>query len=158
MVVDELVRRHGGSFRAKFRDVWPSHAWARPGSPLARDVHERVRRSIAAAARFFKVAPEDVLVVHDDVDLDVGRLQARLGEGSPATTACARSHRHGTQEFLRVRIGIGRPGAATDARSPTTSSPCSRRRTTSTPSWRAPLTRSSRLSRRGFDATQRRFN
>src|SRR5215218_9366516 len=58
LVADELARRHGGSFRSKFSG-----------------------RSLAAAARFFKVEPSALVVVHDDVDLDAGRLQARLGGG-----------------------------------------------------------------------------
>ena len=68
-------------------------------------------RSISAAARFFKVAPEDVLVVHDDVDLEVGRLQARLGGGLAGHNGLRSIARVlGTQEFLRLRIGVGRPG------------------------------------------------
>jgi PTH1 family peptidyl-tRNA hydrolase len=67
-------------------------------------------RSISAAARFFKVDPANVLVVHDDVDLEVGRLQARLGGGLAGHNGLRSiAQALGTQEFLRLRIGVGRP-------------------------------------------------
>jgi PTH1 family peptidyl-tRNA hydrolase len=68
-------------------------------------------RAITAAARFFKAAPDEVLVVHDDVDLEVGRLQARLGGGLAGHNGLRSiSQSLGTPEFLRLRIGVGRPG------------------------------------------------
>jgi peptidyl-tRNA hydrolase, PTH1 family len=67
-------------------------------------------KSIAAAARFFKVPVEAVLVVHDDVDLDEGRLQARLGGGLAGHNGLRSiAQALGSQEFLRLRIGVGRP-------------------------------------------------
>ena len=67
-------------------------------------------RSISAAARYFKVASQDVLVVHDDVDLDPGRLQARLGGGLAGHNGLRSiAQALGTPEFLRLRIGVGRP-------------------------------------------------
>jgi PTH1 family peptidyl-tRNA hydrolase len=68
-------------------------------------------RSIAAAARFFKVEPGALVVVHDDVDLEPGRLQARLGgglAGHNGLRSIAQALR--TNDFLRLRIGVGRPG------------------------------------------------
>ena len=113
MVVDELARRHGGSFRSKFsgrlaetRVLESRVALLEPETYM-----NESGRSISAAARFFKVAPEDVLVVHDDVDLEVGRLQARLGGGLAGHNGLRSIARVlGTQEFLRLRIGVGRPG------------------------------------------------
>jgi PTH1 family peptidyl-tRNA hydrolase len=68
-------------------------------------------RSVGAAARFFKVEPESLLVVHDDVDLEPGRLQARRGGGLAGHNGLRSLAQHlGTQEFLRLRIGVGRPG------------------------------------------------
>ena len=68
-------------------------------------------QAVGAAARFYKVDPEAVLVVHDEGDFDLGRLQLRAAAASPATTASARSRPHlQTQDFLRLRIGVGRPG------------------------------------------------
>ena len=68
-------------------------------------------RSIAGAVRFFKAAPETLAVVHDDVDLEEGRLQARLGGGLAGHNGLRSiAQALGTAEFLRLRIGVGRPG------------------------------------------------
>ena len=61
--------------------------------------------------RFFKAPAERLLVVHDDVDLEEGRLQARLGGGLAGHNGLRSiAQALGTPEFLRLRIGIGRPG------------------------------------------------
>jgi PTH1 family peptidyl-tRNA hydrolase len=112
MVMDELAERHGASFRSKFSGRL---AEARVGEARVALLEPETYmndsgRSISAAARFFKVAAEDVLVVHDDVDLEVGRLQARLGGGLAGHNGLRSiAQALGTQEFLRLRIGVGRP-------------------------------------------------
>ncbi len=113
MVLDELARRHGGSWRSKFSG---SLAEVRLGDlRLALLKPETYMndsgRSVGAAVRFFKVAPEQVLVVHDDVDLEAGRLQARAGGGLAGHNGLRSLAQHlGSQDFLRLRIGVGRPG------------------------------------------------
>src|SRR5918911_1534289 len=68
-------------------------------------------RSVGAAARFFKVEPAALLVVHDDVDLEPGRLQARAGGGLAGHNGLrSLVGPLGSQDFLRLRIGVGRPG------------------------------------------------
>ena len=68
-------------------------------------------RSVGQAARYFKVEPGALLVVHDDVDLDPGRLQARLGGGLAGHNGLRSiAEVLGTQDFQRLRIGVGRPG------------------------------------------------
>lgn len=68
-------------------------------------------RSIGAARKFFKVDPADLLVAHDDVDLEPGRLQARLGGGLAGHNGLRSiAEALGTNDFLRLRIGVGRPG------------------------------------------------
>ena len=114
LVVDELARRHGGSWRAKFdgqlaeiRIDGHKVALLKPETFM-----NDSGRSVQAAARFFKVEPDSILVVHDEGDLELGRLQAGSAAGSPATTACARSpSTSATPDFLRLRIGVGRPGS-----------------------------------------------
>jgi len=113
MVVDEFARRHGGSWRSKFSGQLAETRL--DGSRLALVKPETYMnesgKSIAAAARFFKVPVEAVLVVHDDVDLDEGRLQARLGGGLAGHNGLRSiAQALGSQEFLRLRIGVGRPG------------------------------------------------
>ena len=113
MIVEELARRHDGSFRSKFsgRLAETRMGEARVALLEPETYMNDSGRSIAAAARFFKVAPEDVLVVHDDVDLEVGRLQARAGGGLAGHNGLRSiAEILGTQEFLRLRVGVGRPG------------------------------------------------
>jgi PTH1 family peptidyl-tRNA hydrolase len=112
MVVDELASRHGGSWRGKFSGRLAEvrlddHKLAllKPETYM-----NESGRSVGAAASFFKVAPESVLVVHDDSDLEPGRLQLRLGGGLAGHNGLRSIAQHlRTQEFLRLRVGVGRP-------------------------------------------------
>ena len=113
LVVDELARRHGGSWRSKFSGQMAevrvdSHkvALLKPETYM-----NESGRSVQAAARFFKVDPESILVVHDEGDFDLGRLQARRGGGLAGHNGLRSIAQHlGTQDFLRLRVGVGRPG------------------------------------------------
>ena len=112
MVVDELARRHGGSWRSKFSgevaDVRLDGARIALLKPQT--YMNESGRSVAAAAKFYKVDPEDLLAVHDEVDLEMGRMQARLGgglAGHNGLRSMASALR--SPEFLRLRIGVGRP-------------------------------------------------
>jgi PTH1 family peptidyl-tRNA hydrolase len=113
LALDELARRHGGSWRSKFSG---SLAEVRLGDAKVALLKPETYmnesgRSVGAAARFFKVEPEQVLVVHDDVDLEPGRLQARAGGGLAGHNGLRSLAQHlGSQEFERLRIGVGRPG------------------------------------------------
>jgi peptidyl-tRNA hydrolase, PTH1 family len=113
MVADELARRHDGSFRSKFSGQL---AEIRDGDRrlalLKPETYMNISgRSVSAAARFFKVPPGALLVVHDDVDLEPGRLQVRAGGGLAGHNGLRSiAGELGTQEFLRLRIGVGRPG------------------------------------------------
>jgi PTH1 family peptidyl-tRNA hydrolase len=113
MVVDELARRHNGSWRSKFSG---SLAEVRLGDErlalLKPETYmNESGRSVGTAVRFFKVDLVALLVVHDDVDLEPGRFQARLGGGLAGHNGLRSLAQHlGTQEFLRLRVGVGRPG------------------------------------------------
>ena len=112
LVADELARRHGGSFRSKFSGkVAELRAGERRLAVLKPETYmNESGRSVGAAARFFKTPPEAVLLVHDDVDLAQGRLQARLGGGLAGHNGLRSIAQHlGTNDFLRLRIGVGRP-------------------------------------------------
>src|SRR5918992_6360324 len=83
MVVDEVARRHGASFRGKYSGQF---AETRVGGAkvalLKPETYMNLSgRSVAPAARFYKLPPDHVLVVHDEGDFDLGRLQARIGGG-----------------------------------------------------------------------------
>jgi peptidyl-tRNA hydrolase, PTH1 family len=112
LVADELARRHDGSFRSKFngRLAEVRLDGLRVGI-LKPEMYMNVSgKSVGAACKFFKVEPEDLLIVHDDVDLIPGRLQARLGGGLAGHNGLRSiAAALGTDNFLRLRIGVGRP-------------------------------------------------
>jgi PTH1 family peptidyl-tRNA hydrolase len=113
MIVDELARRNSGSWRSKFSGQLAEVRLDSSRLALLKPetYMNESGRSIAAAARFFKTPVESVLVAHDDVDLEEGRLQARLGGGLAGHNGLRSIARDlGSQEFLRLRIGVGRPG------------------------------------------------
>ncbi len=113
MVVDELARRREATFKSKFNGRLSELRLGESRVALLEPetYMNESGRSISAAARFFKVAPDAVLVVHDEVDLEPGRLQARLGGGLAGHNGLRSiAQALGTPEFQRLRIGVGRPG------------------------------------------------
>ena len=113
MVVDELARRRDGSWRSKFSGQLSEIRLGESRIALVKPetYMNESGRSIAGATRFFKVPVDAVLVVHDDVDLEEGRLQARLGGGLAGHNGLRSiAQALGSQEFMRLRIGVGRPG------------------------------------------------
>jgi PTH1 family peptidyl-tRNA hydrolase len=113
MVVDELARRQGGSFRGKFSGQLAETRLDDLRLALLKpETYMNVSgQSIGGARKFFKVDPADVLVVHDDVDLEPGRLQAKFGGGLAGHNGLRSiAQALGTNDFLRLRIGVGRPG------------------------------------------------
>jgi peptidyl-tRNA hydrolase, PTH1 family len=113
MVVDELAQRRDASFKSKFNGRIGEARVDRSRVALLKPetYMNESGRSISAAARYYKVDPENVLVVHDDVDLELGRLQARAGGGLAGHNGLRSiAQALGTSDFLRLRIGVGRPG------------------------------------------------
>lgn len=113
LVLDELARRHGGSWRSKFSGSFAEVRLGalRLGLLKPETYMNESGRAVGEAARFYKVEPEGLLVVHDDVDLEPGRLQARAGGGLAGHNGLRSLAQHlGSQEFERLRIGVGRPG------------------------------------------------
>jgi peptidyl-tRNA hydrolase, PTH1 family len=120
MVVEELALRHGASWKGKFSGQLAEIRV--DGHRVALLKHETYMnesgRSVGAAARFYKVEPDAVLVVHDEIDLEHGRLQARRGGGLAGHNGLRSIAAHlGSQDFLRLRVGVGRPGRG-DQRAP----------------------------------------
>jgi PTH1 family peptidyl-tRNA hydrolase len=117
--IDELVRRYGGVLRneTKFngelgritlanREIWLL-------KPLT--FMNRSGQSIARLAGFYKIDAADILVAHDDLDLPIGTVRLKSGGGhgghNGLRDTCAQL---GSNAFLRLRLGIGRPsGSAT---------------------------------------------
>lgn len=67
-------------------------------------------RSVAEAARFLKVAPADVTVIHDEIDLAPGRLKVKTGGGHAGHNGLRSIHAHLGDAYHRVRVGVGHPG------------------------------------------------
>ena len=112
MVVDELARRHNGSWRSKFSGQLAEIRLE--GHKLALLKPETFMNnsgtSVGAAVRFYKLDPDAVLVVHDEGDFELGRLQLRLGGGSAGHNGLRSIAQHlKTQDFIRLRVGVGRP-------------------------------------------------
>jgi PTH1 family peptidyl-tRNA hydrolase len=112
MVADELARRHGGAWRSKFSGQLAEvriddHrvALLKPETYM-----NESGRSVQAAAAFFKVEPDAILVVHDESDLEPGRLQVRRGGGLAGHNGLRSLNQHlATADFMRLRVGVGRP-------------------------------------------------
>jgi len=112
LVADELARRHGGSWRSKFSgDLSELRVdGARAALLKPQTYMNESGRSVGAAVRFYKLPPGQLLVVHDEVDLELGRLQARAGGGLAGHNGLRSLGQHlGSQAFLRLRVGVGRP-------------------------------------------------
>jgi len=113
MVVDELGRRYDASFKSKFNGrLADLRIDGRRVALLKPETYmNESGRSISAAMRFYKAPIDAVLVIHDDVDLEFGRLQARAGGGLAGHNGLRSiSQALGDPGFLRLRIGVGRPG------------------------------------------------
>ncbi|MEI7759794.1 MAG: aminoacyl-tRNA hydrolase [Thermoleophilia bacterium] len=112
MVVDEIARRNGATFKARFsghlcesRIDQARIALLKPGTFM-----NDSGRSVQPAVAFYKSPLDALLVVHDEVDLEQGRLQARLGGGLAGHNGLRSiAGRLGGTDFLRLRIGVGRP-------------------------------------------------
>jgi peptidyl-tRNA hydrolase, PTH1 family len=112
LVVDELARRHDGAWKGKFHGQLAEIRI--DGHKVALVKPETFMndsgRSVKAAMQFFKLEPDTVLVVHDESDLELGRLQARKGGGLAGHNGLRSiAQELGTNDFTRLRIGVGRP-------------------------------------------------
>lgn len=69
-------------------------------------------KSVAALARFYKIAPEEILVVHDELDLPPGEAKLKRGGGHAGHNGLRDIHAQlGSADYWRLRLGIGHPGA-----------------------------------------------
>ncbi len=124
MVVDEMVRRAGGKYssaRSLRADICSTRVsmggMGGVGVDADRVILLRSRTymnesgaSVGKAAPYYRVPPERLIVIHDELDLDLGQLRLKLGGGDAGHNGL-RSIRAalGSGEFLRIRFGIGRP-------------------------------------------------
>lgn len=68
-------------------------------------------RSVAAVAGYFNIAPQDILVVHDEIDLPAGVAKYKQGGGHGGHNGLRSIFEYFSSEFWRLRIGVGHPGS-----------------------------------------------
>lgn len=72
-------------------------------------------KSVAALARFFKIAPQEILVAHDEMDLEPGDAKLKLGGSHAGHNGLRDLHAQlGTADYWRLRIGVGHPGVKSE--------------------------------------------
>jgi len=113
MAVDKLVRQHEfAPFRAKFSGAYAEGTVAgeRVIALKPMTFMNLSGDSVGACARFFKIQPEEIAVIHDELDLAPGKLRVKRGGGTAGHNGLRsiESHLH-SRDFLRVRIGVGKP-------------------------------------------------
>jgi PTH1 family peptidyl-tRNA hydrolase len=85
----------------------PGAAWML----LPQTFMNRSGQAVAALARFHRIAPDEILVVHDELDIPPGQLRLKFGGGMGGHNGLKDITAHlGTQDYWRLRIGIGHPG------------------------------------------------
>ena len=113
-LIDELAREHSTALRNETRfhgDVGKFHS-------AGKDIHllkpstfmNRSGQSVGALAKYFKITPEQILVVHDELDLDPGDARLKKSGGHGGHNGLRDIINHVGKDFLRLRIGIGHPG------------------------------------------------
>jgi peptidyl-tRNA hydrolase, PTH1 family len=123
-VAEELARRMGVRFSAKrgMRAEVAEGRIGRPGDDGSRLVVAKSRTfmnetgaAISRLLSYYKLQPDQMIVVHDELDIDPGQLRVKFGGGDNGHNGL-RSIRQslGTGDFFRVRIGVGRPSGRQD--------------------------------------------
>ena len=112
--VDLLAKRHGGEFRDYRKYSGETARVTISGQELIllkpTTYMNRSGLSIRQVSDFFKVAPEAVLVAHDELDIPVGTLRLKAGGGHGGHNGLRDTIAHIGEAFWRLRIGIGHPG------------------------------------------------
>jgi PTH1 family peptidyl-tRNA hydrolase len=114
MVVDELARRwNAPGFRTKCKGEMAKVSVGAEDVVLLKPMTymNRSGESVQAAMQFFKVPLGRILCVHDELDLEFGVVRLKMGGGTAGHNGLRSVVQHcGSTDFLRCRVGIGRPG------------------------------------------------
>ncbi|OIP82017.1 MAG: aminoacyl-tRNA hydrolase [Rhodobacterales bacterium CG2_30_65_12] len=113
MAVDRIAEDHAFSpWRAKFQgQVCEGRLGSEKVALLKPETYMNLSgQSVGEAMRFFKLAPEDVTVFHDELDLAPGKLKLKQGGGHAGHNGLRSIHAHIGEAYARVRLGIGHPG------------------------------------------------
>lgn len=112
MVVDRIAERSGASWRGKYdgRFTETKLGDARVALLEPETFMNLSGRSVSAAARFYKLEPQDVIVVYDDIELEFDKVRAKAGGGLKGHNGLrSMAESLASPDFLRVRCGVGRP-------------------------------------------------
>ncbi len=119
MLVDRLCKELGvsiGKVQSKALIAVGRHAGHRVILAKPQTYMNLSGQSVSGLLRFYKVPVENLIVAHDDLDLPLGTLRIRGGGGSAGQKGVASTiEQLGTQNFARMRLGIGRPPGQMDA-------------------------------------------
>ena len=113
MAVDKIVRRHGLSgARARFRSETFEGviAGVKVMALKPTTFMNNSGDAVGAAMRYYKLTPADLVVIHDELDLDAGRIKVKAGGGSAGHNGIRSIAAHIGPDFHRLRIGIAHPG------------------------------------------------
>lgn len=118
LVADELASRIGGKFKGHKGGADVAEGRLRDRRVVLAKPRGYMNTSggpVAGTARFFKVAPSDIVVVHDELDIEFGSVRLKLGGGDGGHNGLRSITKSlGTKEYYRVRCGIGRPPGRMD--------------------------------------------
>jgi peptidyl-tRNA hydrolase, PTH1 family len=105
LVADELAKRHGGSWRSKKKAEASPVGFGLKNVTLLKPTTYMNNSGTALAG----YKPEQLIVVHDDLDLPEGDVRVKVGGGAGGHNGLRSTIQHLGNDFVRVRIGIGRP-------------------------------------------------
>lgn len=111
--VDEIIRRFSFSDAGnKFQSLCASGMLGNKKLFIIKPqtYMNRSGSAVQAATAFYKIPPQNIVVIHDDLDLAVGKVKAKLGGGAGGNNGLKDIDRHLGQNYRRIRIGIGHPG------------------------------------------------
>lgn len=113
MALDEIARDHGfAPWRSKFQGQITEGMLGREKVILLKPetFMNLSGQSVGEAMRFYKLAPSDVTVFHDELDLAPARLKHKTGGGHAGHNGLRSIHSHIGESYHRIRLGIGHPG------------------------------------------------
>jgi len=113
MAVDEIHRRHGFSgYKTRFQGMAAEGVIDGVKTLLLKPTTfmNESGRSVQEACKFYKIEPDDVVVIYDELDLAPGRVRVKKGGGSGGHNGIKSLDAHIGKEYRRVRLGIGHPG------------------------------------------------
>jgi peptidyl-tRNA hydrolase, PTH1 family len=113
MAIDEIARRHGfAPWRRRFQGETAEGTLDRERVILLRPLTfmNDSGRAVQEAANFFKLAPADIAVFHDELELPAAKVRVKVGGGIAGHNGLRSISAHVGNEYRRVRLGIGHPG------------------------------------------------